>query len=648
MSVLKPWTNIKIYDSREKFVVEVWGRIYTFDNSLFPTSIISKGEELLFEPIKLNMEFNGKDDEIYNCRHDIIEKTDEKVVICSSGLCGNIAVNAAVTIEYDGFINIAVRLIPCGVYDQIETRREEKNIEPILNKAELSIKMKKKASKLFHFWPNTDSSVLVKGVINSGAFLNGNLPFKPCLWIGNEEYGMNFCMESDENIQIADKEKCITMKMHEEYNEIKILLLDRIPDQWKGRVEAWLAPLEPISYEMIIEATPVKKPLCNVEKEWRAYHTYNCEADVDLLYKSGVKWVIFHESWSLIQNFCFPENEEKLRDYIDRCHKLGMKFMVYFGYEYSSAMIDWEKNKNNYLNKDSKGNFTGGWTRQGTYQKAFVVCYNGGYSKEMIDSAVKAMEKYGVDGIYTDGTYVPWECANEAHGCGYRDIEGNLHVKYPIKAVREHVKKLYEEVHKRGGIIDTHQSSCCMMPTMAFCDTYFDGENIQGEFSKGLDKFLNMEAFRCEYMGTNFGIVPNFIAYLNPPEYNIRNVLSISLIHDVMVRPLTEETLKEVSKVWKAYDSMGIEDAEKKMYWQNNPSVKCANEHIYISTFEKKDKILAAISKFSDENKDEEIILPKEFTKAHEIFDGTDYEIKDGKIMCRIDNAKSYMFEITV
>ena len=647
MGVLKPWENITVNKSESKYSVNVWGRTYTFENSILPTSIISKGEELLYSPICLDMEFKGKKSEIYKCRYDILEKNEEKVVVCSSGLCGNIAVNAAITIEYDGYIDIGIKLIPCGVFDKIDEHSKNRDLTPQLNKAVLSIKLNKEASELFHFWPNTDSSVLVRDVINSGAFFEGNLPFKPCLWVGSEEYGMNICMESDENIQIHDKEKCITTKINDDYNEINILLLDDIPYQWKGKEEAWLAPLVPVCYNVIFEATPVKKPLCNVEKEWRAYHTYDCEADIEKLYESGVKWVIFHEKWSLIQNYCFPENEKKLADYIDRCHKLGMKFMVYFGYEYSSAMIDWEKNKDSYLNKDAKGNFTGGWTRQGTYQKAFVVCYNGGYSSEMIDSAVRAMEKYGIDGIYTDGTYVPWECANEAHSCGYRDKDGILHVKYPIKAVRYHVKKLYEEVHKRNGIIDTHQSSCCMMPTMAFCDTYFDGENIQGVFSKNLDKFLNMEAFRCEYMGRNFGIVANFIAYLNPPQYNIRNVLSISLIHDVMVRPLTEETLKEVSKVWKAYDFLGMEDAEKKMYWQKNSSVSSNNEHLYITTFEKEDRILAAISKFSDADREEEIILPEKFKKAHEIFDDTDYEVKNGKMICKIEPTKSYMFEIS-
>ncbi len=647
MSVLKPWTALSVTDETHEFRVDVWGRTYTFRDSLLPTSIVSRGEELLSAPITLELHFCGEKKEIYACRHDILEQSDEKLVVLCAGLCGNLVINTVVTVEYDGCMSIVTRLIPGGQFDHIEDRVEPRDVTPMLDFAALRVRLRKAASGLFHFWPNTDSSVRVLDVINSGAFFDGALPFKPCLWAGNEDCGLNICMESDEGIAIADRARTIIAEQHADYNEITIHLLDRIPAMWAGKKESWLSPLVPLSYEFFFEATPVKKPICAVEKEWRAYHTYSCEADMKALAEQGVKWVIFHESWSLIQNFCRPADPVSFARYVEDCHKYGMKFMVYFGYEYSSAMPDWEKNRNTYLNRDAEGRFTGGWTRQGTYQKAFIACYKGGYRDEMIANAVKAMEEYGVDGIYTDGTYVPWECANEAHGCGYRDENGSLRVTYPIKAVREHVKRLYEEIHKRGGIIDTHQSSCCMMPTLGFCDTYFDGENIQGLFSQNLDKFLNMEAFRCEYMGVNFGIVPNFIAYLRPPAYNIRNVLSISLIHDTMTRPLTEETLLEVSKIWRAYDALGMEGAARHMYWTGGASVTSANEHLYISTHEKPDRLLAAVSKFSDENREETLAVPAHFTEAHEVFDDVTYAIRDGKLTVPVEPTKAYLFEIS-
>ncbi len=647
MSVPKPWTAISVTDEKHEYRVDVRGRTYTFRDSLFPTSVVSLGQELLYEPITLDLRFKGEKKALYCCRHDILSQSDDKVVILGAALAGNIAVNAVVTIEYDGMIDIVTRLIPSGQFDHIDDRGGRNDVTPCLDYAALNVKFRPEAAGLFHFWPNTDSGIRVLDVINSGAFFAGELPFKPCLWVGNEDCGLNLCMESDRYMALSAPEKTITTEICDDYRAVTVHLLDRIPPEWDGKTESWLAPLLPLSYEFIFEATPVKKPLCAVEKEWRAYHTFDCKANMKTLAENGVKWVIFHEPWSLIQNYCRPAEPEAFRRAVEECHKYGMKLMVYFGYEYSSAVPEWEQNRDTYLNRDAEGRFTGGWTRQGTYQKAFIACYAGGYSEEMIGHAVRAMEEYGVDGIYTDGTYVPWECANESHGCGYRDSDGKLRVTYPIKAVRAHVKKLYEEIHRRGGIIDTHQSSCCLMPTLGFCDTYFDGENIQGLFSKNLDKFLNMEAFRCEYMGTNFGIIPNFIAYLRPPEYNIRNVLSISLIHDTMTRPLTEETLDAVSRVWRAYDALGMEDAVPHMYWKGGAAVTSENGHLYISTHEKPDRLLAAVSKFSDGSRTETLTVPARFKTAHEVFDDVTYPIENGTFTCPIDPTKAYLFEIS-
>ncbi len=646
MTVSVPWENIITEDSENCFKIKVWGREYTFENSIFPSSIVSIGEELLYAPISLETEFGGESCDMYNVNHRVMECEEDKVVVASSALCGNILVNASTTVEYDGFTDISLRLIPCGIFDMITTRQSKKDLTPILNRASLSVKLNKKQASLLHFWPNTDSSVLVRGVINSGFFFEGDMPFKPCLWAGNENCGLNICMETDEGIEISDKAKCINTLEHDDYNEIKINLLDKVPSKWENREEDWLAPLEPLCFDFMLEATPVKKPMENAINEWRSYQVYDFKLDIDALHKNGVKWVIFHEDWSLIQNYCLAADEKKMRAAIDRCHELGMKVMLYFGYEYSSAMVDFDKNSKTYLNRDVEGRPTGGWTREGMYQKAFIACYKGGYSNGMIESAAKAMDYYGADGIYTDGTFVPWECANESHGCGYRDNNGELHVTYPIKAVREHVKRLSYEIHKRGGIIDTHQSACCLMPTLAFCDTYFDGENIQGVLSKELDKFLKLDAFRCEYTGKNFGIVPNFIAYLQPPHYTIRNVLSISLIHNVLARPRDIETLEVVGKVWDAYDRFGMADAEEKPYWEGSSSVTCQNKNVYITSFEKANKMLAAVSKFSDKDSIEEICVPEGFGVAYEIFEGKEYPVTDGKINCQIDAVKSYMFEI--
>ena len=309
-------------------------------------------------------------------------------------------------------------------------------------------------------------------------------------------------------------------------------------------------------------------------------------------------------------------------------------------------MEEWQKNSNNYCNKNEKGNFTGGWTRQNLYQKDFIVCYKSGYSDEMLQSVRNVMDKYGIDGIYTDQTYVPWGCANEKHDCGYRYADGNMHITYPIKAVREHVKKLFKEVHMRGGIVDAHQSSCCLMPTLSFCDSYYDGENLQERLSENLEEFLDMEAFRCEFMGRNYGLVSNFVTALKPPEYDMRNLLSITLIHNVIARPINMEYLEIVAKIWKSKEALDMKGASWKPYWEENSSVKTADKNVYISSFEKDDKILTFVSQFDSREKEIEITLPKQFKKAVEMFDNQMLAINNEVLRCKLKNKTAYMILI--
>ncbi|MHB1459640.1 MAG: hypothetical protein ACYC0V_22235, partial [Armatimonadota bacterium] len=111
----------------------------------------------------------------------------------------------------------------------------------------------------------------------------------------------------------------------------------------------------------------------------------------------------------------------------------------------------------------------------------------------------EGMNLYSYDGVYLDGTTMPIQCANETHGCGYRDESGKLHCTYPIFGRREFMKELYRIVKAKGGFINVHQSSCSLTPLLAFVDSYFDGEHIQGDTEFTIDK-LPLDSFCAEFM----------------------------------------------------------------------------------------------------------------------------------------------------
>lgn len=647
MEIMKPWSNIVTTAEENRFSISVWGRTYLFENSFLPSAIFSAGYNLLYEPALLHLTIDGEERSIHHFSYEVVQQSGEKVIVICSALCGNLIINADVEIEYDGYMQLAIRLMPCGEFNYINAweRESDKKTGGCLEKAWIDWKFTKETASLFHFWPNGESGVRVLGLANSGKFSERVMPFKPCIWIGNEECGLNICMEKDEAL-LLNGAPFLEMTEETDFNRIRMNLLEAIPKEWENQEEKWLHNLPPVTFEFLLQATPVKPWNEELFQSFRAYHTEFHEINIESLAKDGFKWLILHENWSRIQNYCLAADRKLLEDIIKRCHDNGIKVMAYFGYEYSSAVPGFHKHMENYLNRTKDGYYTGGWSREGQYQKAYIACYQGGYSEEMIACCQKAMEEYNIDGIYTDGTYVPWECANERHGCGYRDEQGELHMTWPIRAVREHVKKLYKMVHERGGIIDTHQSSCCLMPTLSFCDTYFDGENIQSNIRENMENFLSMDMFRCEFMGRNFGIIPNLIAYVDEESYRMRNLLAISLPHNVLPRPMAPFAIADIKMVWKTYDDFGISNAEWKPYWKRNSTVTCMDNDVYISTFEKEDRILAAVSCFSVQKKSVTLYLPKKNMRIYEVFDNKWYSVKDGKVIFSPDISMAYLFVI--
>ncbi len=638
--IFKEWSPVEANVSSGKAEFSVWGRKYIFENSFVPTSVVSLGKELLETPVTMTAEFGTTVGQWKDFHYLLIENTDEKAVVVISAICENVVANATVTVEFDGFVKIELRLMNEWQFAGDGRKKAE------LTKLYMDIPLKSEHSGLFHYWPNDKTSIIPSQfVMNSGKTQDIKLPFKPYVWMGDEEVGLGiFSGESDENFIAGDD--CVTVSG----SNIRITFLEAMPRNWQGREDMWIDTLKPVTYTFGFHATPVK-PFDMNEEKYKIYHINRVHKDdsLKILYETdeaeriaalGTKWLILHEDWTVIQNYGLAEDEDKFKELIRKCHKLGLKVMVYFGYEYSTLVPDFNEKCDSYLYKNENGNFTGGWQRT-PHQRAFMVCYNGGYKDVFLKRVEYVMDEYGVDGIYTDGTYVPWECCNHSHGCGYIGYDGKHHHTFPVLAVREHVKKLYEIVHSRGGVIDTHQSSCCIMPTLSFCDSYFDGENIQARLSDDNMEFLNLDAFRAEYMGINYGMSANFISMTNEKR-TIKGLESLTLLHNVHTRSYNMENLEYNAVIWKLFDELGLVDAKWHPYW-NNPLSSIEEDNAYTSAYETKDGYVFYAVDFTG-GRTVTLNVPDGITKLTEKLTGKTYDVTDGKAVVELEQSTPNFF----
>jgi len=639
----RAWTPVRLTQGEGTFSIDVWGRTYTFDHSLLPVSIVTAGREILARPMEMQLDFSGELGKIEDVSYLVRSVTDEEAVIVASGVCRNVSIDMRYTFSFDGFCKTDVTLVP--FWGPFWLNEDEVQNEPKLTGFAMETVLTAESSNLFHYWPNDTQSILPsQTVVNSGKTVSADYPFKPFIYCGWAAGGLGFCCETEEGFQLDDPEKCISVTCGEKETSLRIRVLDSMPGDWVGHKDTWCDTLMPKTFTFGFQATPVRAPETEYKYDryvWTSGTPEARERALEMAVKYGAHWMILHEKWSAIQNYGQPEDEEAVKDFVRRCHDRGVKVMGYFGYEMSTLCELYPDKRNEYLLRTPEGKYTGGWQRK-PWQRDFMVCYHGGYSKVLIDRVLRSMDEYGMDGVYTDSTFVPWECANEAHGCGYRDKEGKLHSTFPIFAVRETVKELYREVHLRGGVIDTHQSSCCMTPTISFCDSYFDGENIQNSIKKD-PKFLDQNGFLCEFAGRNLGIPAVMLCYIG-----MEMLSGVCLVHNVVPRMAQdrEEDLRWVSRIWDIYDRYELRRVPWRPYYEPGCPVLPEDPRVLASAWEARGCLVAAVCTL-DTDVSGDTLRAEGYRKAEDLLTGAEYILEEGKLPVSLVPREVLLLKLT-
>ncbi len=223
-----------------------------------------------------------------------------------------------------------------------------------------------------------------------------------------------------------------------------------------------------------------------------------------------------------------------------------------------------------------------------------ATCAKSGWADWLVAGTDKLFRDFDVDGLYFDGTSEAWRCQNEAHGCGWKDSHGGLHTTYPILATRTMMRRLAETVHrhKPDAILDAHMSSNFTLPTLAFCDSVWNGEQFESHTS-GEHFEVPLHAFRTEFMGYAHGLDAEFLCYENRP-FTFDEAIALAWVHGVEVRPYPQ-SLQKVTPIWRAMDRFGLADARWRPYW-SEPVASADSDAVKVSAWTKDRKALLFVS----------------------------------------------------
>ena len=615
--------------SDDAFEASFWGRTYSYRESAFPASVRIAGREVFNAPMSLHAKFGETEGVFRDWKYTLFSSNADAVVVLASAHCSNVIVNAAITFERDGMARTDLKLVPYGYYSLEKIR----DYEPDLSAFWVEIDMKGDSSGLFHFWPNSDNSIVpAQDVLNSGATVSRELPFKAWTWCGWEDGGFGVACESAAAFELDDERRCISVSRSDASTRIRYRLLDRMPAAWRGRRDRWDAPLMPVEWTFAVQATPVKpRPVGDVGV-YRRLHIYDVpgtrilETGVPERFgRAGVKYAVLHSTFSRAEGFGVIGDKREFREIVDRFHRNGVKVLVYYGFEFPTIMPSWNEKRAEYLIEDAKGRNVGGW--QATTHRAYQSCYKSEWAGEVARNACAVVDEFGLDGIYTDGMYIPWECANARHGCGWADSSGRRHTTFPIFAVRDLVRRLHREMRARGCTIEAHQSACMVAPLLSFADTCFDGENIQATLAKN-PEFLSTDAFRCEYSGYAFGLPMTFIAYTND-KLTIEMLEAITLVHNVHPVPRELSDLDFVSRVWRIFEERSLDSAEFVPYWRER---LCDVPGVYASSYRDGHRTTVVASNLSSADKTVPLPVPPGVRQVRDLLSGETFAPVGGKV----------------
>ena len=614
--------------SSNSFEVSVWGRTYRYRDSVFPVSVRTAGREIFAAPMSLHASFGGREGAFHSWQYTIVEQTPDCVQVVAAAHCENVMVNAAISFERDGLARTELKVVPYGYYSLHQVR----DYEPTLDGLWFDIELRGESSTLFHYWPYSENSCVVTADVNSGETKTRDHPFRAYTWCGWEDGGFGVACESAAGFELKDMKKCISVVRGEKGTRVRYNLLDSVPAAWKGRRDRWGDALMPLCWEFGLQATPVKARPSGDPDVYRRIHIYELDKAriledgvPECFGLAGVRYVVLHSTYSRAEGYGLVGDKARFHAVVDAFHRNGVKVLVYWGFEYPTILPGWSRKKDDYLIRHPGGKWVGGW--QAETHRAYQSCYKSGWAGEVKRNVLDIVDEYGLDGIYTDGMYIPWECANERHGCGWRDAAGGLHPTFPIFAVRELVRDLHAEIHARGGTVDAHQSACMVSPLLSFADSCFDGENVQGALEKN-PGHLPTDAFRCEYSGYAFGLPTTFISYTNE-RLTIQMLAAITLVHNVHPVPREMSDLDFVSSVWRIYEERSLDSAEFVPYWRENVS---DTKGVWCSRYIGGGDLTAVVSNLANEPRRATLSVGGDFSVARDLVGGGKYPVRDGKL----------------
>jgi len=582
-----PFTALQLDAADEKLAVRPWGRSYEFGVGPFLCQIKSNGKNLLARPMRLIAQIAGDRVPWPAARPKRLDASPARVVIAQESSAGEVKLTIRAQVEYDGFVRFDWRL------------RAERIVA--LQELALEIPLHSSRAKYLYTWRSVRSGALKKDYASE---------FKPIVWLGDEDRGLEWLCESDRNWRLSEPKKAVQVNARGGEVVLRLTLIDTPTE---------IGPDTGLDYTFALQATPLK-PMRKSAWDYRIvrnpYYGYSLDMPKETINgkpalkhfaDKGARAMLVLRWWDAFAYTSPLGHEEEFRALVQECHKYGIKVVPYVG---GFVMSELAPESPAFRNEMAVKPFIPYPLNMPGLpgQMGFVACQRSCWQDWLVAGIARLMDEYDVDGVYLDSTTRPLPCTNTLHGCGYVRPDGTIRGTHPVFAVRRLLKRIYTVVKQRkpDGIVDLHVFDCMNAPALAFCTTYWNGEQLR-RGPRFKPDALPLDRFRTEFMGHNWGVPADLLYYILGDN---RQCWALAILHDVPVRAENLRDLDTEASLWTLREQFDVKNAEWLPYWRNGELVKIRPEGCYVSLYRHPaNGVLAYVSNLGKETAQVEMIL---------------------------------------
>ncbi len=530
--VLPPWQPLR----RQGDTVHTWNGAITLSGPL-PEAVTRGGGPVLSGAARLTAQQPAT-----WSRPRVVEDQPERVTVAGDGRVGALGARYQTLVEFDGLVRCDLTLTPPAGGAELSSLTFELPI-----RAEVATWYRNPTCQDWN-----------------GQSLD-EPRFRPYGWLGNEQRGLAWFMESDANFASGPGQPVLTLRREGDTVWVRW--------RWIGRP---VRVDRPLTYTIGLAPTPVR-PL--PDDFWDTRFGSGP-------YEAGGQWFVYGwgQQIATLNARLLAHDPAAQRKLVDEWRAKGKETLSYtcsqctadLSPEYQFYGREWHL---------TYGDSFGGYQRVGDNAPYCLVpvCGRSSFADFLLWCAREHVRNDWGGGIYTDIDGVT-PCDNRRHGCGYTDAFGRSGRTWPIYARRAQSRRLYAICHDAGKRYFAHQHSQWYAPVNAFNDGWCPGEQysiaVVGKPTFYMDD-MPERVWRSEFCsaatGTPTFLLPEISRFAGGDPYPKDRAPSESCIVAALVHgvPLWAGSMNKAvfEEVWAAQIAFGLKGAQFAPYWSQRELV---------------------------------------------------------------------------